>query len=601
MNLPPHTIVTMALGVFAYAAIVYAIDRSLSGTARVRCRYVVAALTIGLFFVGLQRYVHPYDRRVDVIKAVVALAAAGCVVYEAHRAAHGRPVAERWKRAVGITLAAAAIVCYFNGFSFDRPVYWHRWEQFHYYMGAKYFREMGYDGLYTCTAIAQDQLGLVEWRDQESGRALRLDMAKEVRRPERKIRNLGGDNLLMPAAEVLEHPERCTSRFSPERWDAFKADVKFFRIESDEPAWYWEAMQQDHGYNPPPVWTILGSFFANQHPAQVAYMRFLASLDIVYLVGAFALIWWAFGWRVFAIAAIFWGCQAWAPVSWTIGAFLRQDWFFHLVASACFARKRYFKLAGASMVYASLLRIFPGLVVIGWLIVAGAFVMRHRRLAKAHQQALIGGVLAAAVLIPLSLAVAGAGSYRQFYEHTLVVHYRTPFVNEMGLRVLISHDIGNTGASGRMKYTYDTKLTDPLEVWTRVRNARYDKYKGVAYAIVALSLVAFIYTVRRLRSLWAAGCLAQVFIILLSNIGNYYYSFLILSALLTRARPRLEVLLFGFAALSQCVFWAFAWNDDKYAALTLISLLLCYGLLCAYWPKGPGRRVSGVSRVAPPL
>src|SRR5262249_12597903 len=146
----------------------------------------------------------------------------------------------------------------------------------------------------------------------------------EVRAPDKKIRNLGGDNLLIPVTEFLQHPEQCQDRFSKERWAAFKEDVKFFRITSDKQ--YWEDMQKDHGYNPPPVWTILGSFFSNLHPAQVGYMQFLASLDLVYLAGMFVLIWWAFGWRVFAVSAVFWGCQSSAPFYWTGGAFLRQDW-----------------------------------------------------------------------------------------------------------------------------------------------------------------------------------------------------------------------------------------------------------------------------------
>ncbi len=572
------------LGTLAYAAIVYALDRSLSGTARERYRYVIATLTMVVLFLILRRHIQPYDRRAEIAKAVVAITAAGCVFYEARRASQGRPVAERLKRFVGIALAGAAIVCAFNGFKYTYPPYWHHSDQFHYYMGAKYFRELGYAGLYKCTVVAQDQIGTVELREEGSGRSFRLDMSKEVRQPEKKIRNLGGDNLLMPVTEVLEHPEHCTSRFSPARWNAFKEDVIFFRITSDKQ--YWEDMQKDHGYNPPPVWTILGSFFANLHLANDRYMQFLASLDVVYLAGTFALIWWAFGWRVFVVAAIFWGCQALAPLSWTAGAFLRYDWFFYLVASTCFARKRYFTFAGASMVYASLLRIFPGLVVIGWLTVAGAFLIRHKRLAKSHRQALVGGVLAAAVLIPLSLTVAGPESYRQFYKHTLEVHDRTPLTNHMGLRVLVSYNVGSTGASGRMKYTVDPSRTDPFEAWKRMRIERYEKYKWVAFAIVSLSLVFFIYTVGRIRLLWVAGCLGQVFIILLSQLTSYYYLFLVLSALLTRARRHLEAPLFGFAALSQFVFWALYWIDDKFAALTLMSLLLCYGLICAFLPKG---------------
>ena len=76
--------------------------------------------------------------------------------------------------------------------------------------------------------------------------------------------------------------------------------MTFFRIVADKA--YWEGMQQDHGYNPPPAWTILGSFLANLRPASAPTMQLLASLDLIYLAGAFAMVWWAFGWRVFAVA-----------------------------------------------------------------------------------------------------------------------------------------------------------------------------------------------------------------------------------------------------------------------------------------------------------
>ena len=79
--------------------------------------------------------------------------------------------------------------------------------------------------------------------------------------------------------------------------------------------------------------------------------------------------------------------------------------------------------------------------------------------------------------------------------------------------------------------------------------------------------------------MWIAQCLGQVFIILLSQLTNYYYSFMILAGPLTRAKRGIEAPLFGFAALTQFVYMTFFWNDDRYAALTLIALLFCYGLL----------------------
>lgn len=558
-------------------------------SASARYVYVCVALTAAVLFLLLRAHIQPYDARAGVAKAMLAGLAIACVVYEGHRRRRGRPLSEAAKRFAGLVLAVAAVLCYFNGFKYTYPPYWHHSDLYHYYMGAKYFPELRYDGLYQCAAVAQDQLGTVAWKQEATGQRFRLDMSGEVRRPEKRIRNLGKDNLLVPLGDLLEHPDRCLSRFSPERWSAFKDDVAFFRIVADKA--YWEGMQQDHGYNPPPAWTILGSLLSNLRPASARYLQILASLDLLYLAGAFAMVWWAFGWRVFAVAVIFWGCQAAAPASWTAGAFLRQDWFFYLIASACLARKRWFKLAGASIVYAGLLRIFPILIIAGWLVVAGAYVIRRGRVARSHRDALIGGLLAAAVIVPVSLSVVGLGAYREFYTHTLRIHDRTPLTNHMGLPVLIAHEFWGAGSS-RMEYTVDQRRADPLEVWKRVRGERYDRYRWLGYGIIAISGVFFVGVVRRVRPLWIAGGLGQVLIVLGAQLTSYYYSFLVLSALLTKARPRLEVPLFAFVILSQLVFWMLPWNDDRYAALTLISLLLCYGLLLAFRRCPPGASPS---------
>jgi len=537
---------------------------------------------IATLFSLIHRYAADYALAVDIMKGAIAAVSALCLLYEARRARQHQPIAERWKRRAAIGLSVAALTAYFNGLRIDYPFY-HRWEHYHYYLGAKYFPEMGYDNLYKCTVIAQDEIGSVTYTDERTGQRTTLDMSAEVRRPGRKIRNIGVDNLLMDVGGVLDHPESCKASFSPERWMAFKADVQFFRTASEQG--YWEDMERDHGYNPPPVWTIMGRALAELHPATTSYLRLLACVDIAYLLGVFAALYWAFGWRVCAVAAIFWGCQSPAPFFWTGGAFLRHDWLFFLVLSTCLARKRRFKLAGASMVYAGLLRIFPGLTVIGWLTVTGLHLLRHKRMARSHMQALIGGVLAAAVLIPVSLAVAGKDSYQGFLEHTLTVHDRTPVTNHMGLRVLVAHKFGTGVESGRMKYTKDTTLVDPFEVWKRMRSERYAKYRYLGYAVIAASFALFARVCGRVRSLWVCGCLGQIFIILLSQITCYYYTFMILSAPLTRWRRQLELPFLGLAVLSQGIWRWTSWNDDRYTVLTGIMLAFCYFLLYTFAKK----------------
>jgi hypothetical protein len=295
---------------------------------------------------------------------------------------------------------------------------------------------------------------------------------------------------------------------------------------------------------------------------------------------------------VFAVAAVYWGCNAPGDDYFVSGAYLRLDWLFFFVLAACLCRKRWFVLAGASLVYAALLRIFPGLAVIGWLVVAGAALVRHRRMPKHHQKMLLGGVLAAALLVPASIRVCKWEAYPNFFRHTLQVHNETPLTNHMGLRVLIAH----SPFSGRAMHVKDDKLADPFEVWKRMRNERYYKYRPVAWVIIAASLAFFVWVVRRVKSMWIALCLGQIFIILLSQLTSYYYAFMVITAPLTRARRQLEVPLLGLAAVSQLIWGAFGWFDDKSAAVTLVSLVFCYGLLCMFAPKDTMARLKAIFR-----
>jgi hypothetical protein len=603
MKLSFDQVALLVVGLIAYFAVLFFVDKALTSNWRPYFRYLATAATVGAFFYVMQKYVPDHDRAVKITKAAIAMAAAAAVFYEAHRKGSGRPIAERWKKFVGIALALAAITCYFNGFRFGYPKYYHRWDQYHYYMGSKYFHELGYDGLYKCGVVAQDELGLVRYRPQmvdadgaKFAAVRTIDMRKEMRDPDKKVRSLGGDNLLTPVKEILAHPEECRDLFSEERWKEYVDDVKFYRIVSGKG--YWTDMQKDHGFNPPPVWTIAGKFFAELHPASVSYLQFLATLDILYLVGMFVALYWAFGWRVFAVGAIFWGTQSSAPLYWTGGAFLRQDWLFYSVLSVACIRKRYFKLAGAALVYAGLLRIFPGLVVIGTLVPFVTYIVKKRRMHPDHRQMLLGGVLAAAVLVPTSLWVSGMQGYHAFYRHTIEVHDETPLTNHMGLRVIIAHRFFDFQAgwppvklatgkeSGRMKYTRDNSLHDPFEIWKDMRNERYHEYRYVGYGLTAATLLAFILIAYRIKSLWVAQCLGQIFIILMSQLTCYYYSFLILSAPLTKLRKQIELGLFGLAAITEIIWMNSYWNDDRYTALTIVSLIFCYVALGMFWRKG---------------
>lgn len=629
--------IPMLVGVAAYFGVLYFLDRAMPRRYQAWYRWAAALGTIGILFYALQEWLPiQHKRGVEVSKAVIAIVAAAFVFYEQHRKAQARPIAERWKKLVGIVLAMAAVTVYFDGFRFGYPPYYHRWDQYHYYMGAKYFPELGYKNLYRCAVVALDELGTVQYtldrpHGGEYAPARSSDFREEMRDPDKKIRDLPGENLLLPVTDLLDHPEQCRDRFTPERWDHYKKDVAFFRIVSGK-EWFAD-MQKDHGFNPPPVWTIAGKFFSDlTGDANVLYMQFLASLDILYLIGAFVALWWGFGWRVFAVAAIFWGCQSAAPFYWTGGAFLRQDWLFFTSLSVACLRKRYFGWAGASVVYAAMLRIFPGLVIIGTLVPFVTHIVKHRRVHRDHLRMLIGGTIAALVLVPLSIVMTRQDPgepwyqpYKIFYEHTIETHDKTPLTNHMGLRVIIGHKffdfqkpglrsaeeaakVAGEGASsakvamarvkwpiylssgpqsGQMEYVRDNRLLDPFEDWKRLRNERYDKYKPIAYVVLLASLAAFAWVVHRIKSLWVAQCLGQIFIILLSQLTCYYYSFMILAAPLIRLRRGIELGLFALAAVTQIIWMNSVYNDNKYTLLTIVSLAFCYFMLGLFWRIKP--------------
>src|SRR5262249_1164755 len=120
--------------------------------------------------------------------------------------------------------------------------YVQRWDLAHYYLGAKYFPELGYTRLYQASAVAEADAGF------------------ESEVAERRQRDRGTGKFANGADALIE-ADRYRGRFSPARWRAFVADVVTLR------GWLsparWAQSQMDHGYNGTPAWAIAASVLAN--------------------------------------------------------------------------------------------------------------------------------------------------------------------------------------------------------------------------------------------------------------------------------------------------------------------------------------------------
>jgi hypothetical protein len=520
-------------------------------------------------------------------KLFLSLAALLALFYEASREAENDPVPRRTKRRAAALFSFAAVICYFQFFQIGYPEFYHRWEFFHYYMGAKYFPEMGYDGLYKCTAIAESDLGF----------------AKEVRA--RKLRDIGHTNLIVSTTETLAHPEACKGAFSPEKWEAFKKDVKFFREVSGSGQW-WRDMQTDHGYNPPPVWGIMGYVFSWLHPAEQWYMKLLSSIDVALFAGLFGAIAWAFGWRVVCVALTFWGTQGASPFYWTGGAFLRQDWLFYAIVSACLVRRRKYFWGGFCMAYSTLLRVFPLYFFGGWVVVAAAYAWRaYRRRAPGEplapgrllhphlKKVAAGAICAGLVLVPASVLVHGKGAWPSFIAH-IKVHKDTPVTNHMGWRTIVAHS-----AEGRMQVARDNKSQDAFAKWKDMRRERVRRLWPVYYGGIALGVGMFAYACWRLKNLWVVQALGCLLAVMLVELTDYYYSFFLFGALLSRGRRPIEfALLFGslLSQIASVVLYRF--TDDKNVGMAVVFLELALFMVAMYM-RNPFGQALAATKPAP--
>ena len=483
------------------------------------------------------------------------------LLYEFRARRMGQPIPARTQRTVALTFTVLAFLAYYDFFNpkVRYPEYYHRHEFFHYYLGSKYSDGVGYTRLYECAAIAEIELG--------RGAAVR----------KRELRDLR-ENLIKPIPDtyVLRNPERCKKHFTPEEWENFKKDVDWFYSVSRGS--YWENMQKDHGYNPPPVWTMGGKFFAQFGSAGDGFFKLLSALDPLLQLGAVLMLYWAFGWKITAIATVFWGCNAPANFYWTGGAFLRMDWYFLLVASLAFAKKRMFALSGAALMYSALLRIFPGVLYVGWAIVIAIYWLKHRRLHPDHRRLIGGSVVALGVLIPASIiAVGGYQPYEDFYKHTLRTHQTTPLTNHMGLETILVHNW-----DGRMRFTRDNHLDDPFKGWKDGRLERFKKMKPV-FILIVLGLFAWtVWALRRTKLLWVAMPLGLPLLMALTNLTCYYYSVFIVAAALCAVRPTFGPALLGVSGASQILLLKYYFVDDKYVAQSYLWFVLCLLILYVY-------------------
>ena len=483
------------------------------------------------------------------IKAALAGAALLLFVWGAALLRAGRPELDGKLRS-GLLLALALVsgLAWWNLGKFNFDAFVHHWDQFHYFVGSKYAKELGYTGLYDCAAAVDAEDGLFE----QLGR--------------RKIRDLETNRLKLADPAAIE---RCRERFTPERWESFGADVRWYR--GAMPPQWWPSLFRDHGYNATPLWEAFGARLTGMVRAGPGVAVALAWIDQLLILAMWGAVFWAFGWRPAAVALLWWGTNQVAGYTWTGGSLLRFDWLALSVIGVCLVRRGKMAAGGFLLAWATLLRIFPGFLVAALVLkaLAGMWERRSFRPEPAHGRFAAGCIAALLLLVPLSFTARGPGAWAGFVENSRV-HLSTPGTNTIGLGAVLGYD-----RDTRREVMRDPTREDPDLAWREARDATLDRRRPLQWLLLA-GFLALLTAAAARQPDWVALLLGIGLLPFATTQSGYYYAiFLGFGLLYGLRRPGIATAL---CALSLWTWFCRAtWgsgvaNDQQYYWISLGTL-----------------------------
>lgn len=402
----------------------------------------------------------------------------------------------------------------------------HTWDMFHYYVGSKYYKELGYSELYRC--IAQ--------REHERGKAGRYRGLL--------IRNLD-DNTLYPFWWTKTEAGSCRAQFSKERWNSFGDDIDAFRTQMDSPP--FEHVLGDHGFNATPFHATWLGAVTNLTSPSGKTLRVLAQIDSMALLAAVASLAWGFGLPVAAVAALL--IQVGEPWSynWVGGGLGRHVWFACACLGLAFLKQRCPSRGIAALTVAALLRLFPVVLLGGVGLYFVSEWIRTKRLSGAARRALCGFSLALGIGFGLVLAPHGPQPFVRFVDK-IAHHADAPAGNRMGFPHLLSLGPGRMSSD-----LMDDRLTDPAQPWRETVRITQSERRPLWYFAVLASLGVLGWVVWRVRSPWVSALAAGPLLYSLQDMTSYDYMWLVLLVPAAFRRPRALKWLSGFAIFTQAV------------------------------------------------
>ena len=518
---------------------------------------------------------YPFFDQEPPLRALVAALATLVVIKEAFLRRFGEP-----HRAVVIgTLAVCAVTAFGTYYHFGMPQFLdhakgrrtlvHTWDMRHYFPVAKYFRELRFDGLYAASLAAY-----IDNDPKFSPSQL----------PNIHLRDLR-DSQMRSGAELADELPKMRARFTPERWEGFKRDIKYFTETMGDRDFLGGMV--DHGGNATPVWVLPAYFIFRHAPANEWTLSLAGLIDPVLVLIFFFVVARTFGLRVMLYVAVLWGASDFYNFgSNLMGSTLRQDWLVALGLGACAIKRRWPFLGGALIAYGGLIRAFPAMAAFFLAVPMAWFAIdywrAHRRIPKiadlrAAERPALRAFSGAAVCVIASLVVTSAlfgaqDSWGKWYQK-IELHATGPSSNNVGLRNVLAFD-PDLSAKGLAR-------RQAPDIWEQSQRSTFAARRPLFY-LINLIVTALVLIACRGRSLEQASLLGLLLIPFYFYPSNYYCHFVFLLPLAVAVSgPNAErnrsfavvFIVLALMAVGQYFTLAEGWTDSRYTYQSFLLLI----------------------------
>lgn len=443
-------------------------------------------------------------------------------------------------------------------------LHWH--EVYHYYLGAKYYREIGYNGLYETVALA----------DSESA-------APQI--TQRNMRSLREPTTPIPLSLGLERARtEFRPKFTEARWAAFKDDVETLKSYA-APGWL-DLGLFDAGFNPPPTWALFGTTIANLVPISQAHawlpwapphwyqIEWLGLFDIAMLIAIFVIVGRTYGLHAFTAFFLLYCMSSISAMLWITGGYFRFTWLLGLMWGIAALSRARFALAGAFLALAAVDRIFP----VVFLAAAGfALFVRFLKKRSDWRPLVYFGASALLVgwgLIFISVVLYGVEAWAAFYQKILI-HKEMFFVHHIGYRRIAVY-----GPWVPDQNFWWAEGLDRFRAWNANLVHRWHEVQGRHWPVFGILLTGAALSSLRQKPEEVALLLGGLILFLFAIPANYYYVYIpLLAPILLAASGMMSLALF----IVLFVLWAWTWAVRMLMPDDLVqNYYICLGFLMFY-------------------